>query len=87
MPLQTAAVYPTVINLNQRNTASFVSSQKATGVDVKIMTIRGVLIKEIQNVDFSSGVYVWTIDNKSLFPTGQYIVKIGDQRTFMEIIK
>ncbi len=82
-----AAIYPTIVNLNKSKKMKFVLSEKKAGVLIKIYTLRGSLVKEINNADLSSGFFEWEIDNLSLFPAGRYIVLIDNKKTYLVIVK
>lgn len=82
-----AAVYPTVLDLNRSSLLKFVSAEKPVSADIRILTLKGVLIKELKNINMTRGAYEWNIDDPSLFPAGQYIVKIGSQRTVLVVVK
>ena len=61
------AVYPTIVNLNKNRKIKFVSIEQKNNETIKIYTLRGNLVKEINNANFTSGVYEWDVDDLELF--------------------
>ncbi len=81
------AVYPTVINLNEKDKVIFAYKEQKNNVDIKICTLRGNVVKTITGADFSTGLYEYKTENFQSLPAGRYILKIKDKKALFFIIK
>ncbi|MDD5065720.1 MAG: hypothetical protein PHF84_01610, partial [bacterium] len=84
------ACYPTLINLNNTTAARIVVPSLAdSSATIRIMNMRGTVIREITGARFNNGIFQWTISqtDRQVLTTGTLIIQVGRLKTFIMIVR